>query len=217
MRKPFKYWPTLLLTSLLIPGYLVYSSWKPKILSVHIGKTYEQVISDSTFPVESSTAIYPGDPDDPEDPPRPGSTWISNPTVIEFDDATHGFKLPPTVFGAVTYSNFKVATLTTSPMSKTMPFGQAVEHLQYLQNMLKKQQWKLEIGEKNTWFKIESTAERVTLQESLFDQANSVNLYIPGKYALLLAIKCYTKCTERNPNTAKYLIDISVGSDKHNK
>lgn len=186
-------------------------------LSVYIGKPYREVARDSTFPVEDNTAIYPGDPTDAEDPPRPGSTWISSPTVIEFDDPAYGFKLPPTVFGAVTYGGQKVTTLTTSPMSETMPFGEAVVRLVEVQNTLKSQGWKLASVENNDWFEVENVAERDQLQAKLFDQAVGIDLYVPGKYNLLLLIKCYARCDKRDSTTAKYLIDISVGRDRTEK
>nr|WP_301271353.1 hypothetical protein [Pseudomonas mandelii] len=202
---------------LLVAGSLVYSRWSTKTLSVYIGKPYEQVIKDSTFSVEGSTAIYPGDPNDAKDPPHPSSTWITSLTVIEFDDPDYGFKLPPTVFGAVTYGSRKVTTLTTSPMLETMSFRKAVERLEGLQNTLKNQGWELQPEEKNDWFRLDSVAEREQLQAKLFDQADGIDLYVPGKYSLLLLIKCYARCDERDSTTAKYLIDISVGRDHTEK
>jgi len=210
-------WLILVFFALLVAGSVVYSRWSTKTLSVYIGKPYEQVIKDSTFPVEGNTAIYPGDPNDAKDPPHPSSTWITSPTVIEFDDPVYGFKLPPTVFGAVTYRSLKVATLTTSPMSETMSFGKAVEQLDGLQNTLKNQGWELQPEEKNDWFRLDSVAEREQLQAKLFDQADGIDLYVPGKYSLLLLIKCYARCDERDSTTAKYLIDISVGRDRIGK
>lgn len=186
-------------------------------LNIHIGKSYREVAQDSTFPVYGNTAIYPGDPTDAEDPPRPGSTWISSPTVIEFDDPAYGFKLPPTVFGAVTYAGQKVTTLTTSPMSETIPFGEAVIRLVEVQNTLKSRGWKLAPLENNDWFRTGSVAERDQLQAKLFDQAVGIDLYVPGKYNLLLLIKCYAQCDKRDSTTAKYLIDISVGRDRIEK
>ena len=177
------------------------------ILRLHTGKEYESVIRDSTFPVLRNTAVYPSDP------PRPGSTWISNVTIIEFDDPTYGFRLPPTIFGAVTYRDFKVATTTTSPMLNTLPFGESANLLELLQSMLESAGWKLEPKDKNDRFKIDTAADREQLQAKLFEQAVSVNFYVPGKYSLLLVIKCYGRCDERDPRTAKYLIDVSVGSD----
>lgn len=210
-------WLILIFLILLVVGSLVYSRSGTKTLSVHIGKPYEQVVQDSTFPVEDNTAIYPGDPTDAEDPPRPGSTWISSPTVIEFDDPAYGFKLPPTVFGAVTYAGQKVTTLTTSPMSKTIPFGEAVIRLVEIQNTLKSRGWQLAPLENNNWFSAVSVAERDQLQAKLFDQAVGIDLYVPGKYNLLLLIKCYAYCDKRDSTTAKYLIDISIGRDRIEK
>lgn len=185
-----------------------------KTLSAHIGKPYELVIKDSTFPVEDKTAIYPGDPNDPKDPARPGSTWISSPTIIEFDDPVYGFKLPPTVFGAVTYASQKVSTLTTSPMMETLPFAEALDRLLATQNTLKSRGWKLEPLENNDWFNADSGPERERLKNKLFDQAVGIDLYVPGKYSLLLLIKCYASCDKQDQTTAKYLIDISVGRDR---
>nr|WP_231990180.1 hypothetical protein [Pseudomonas sp. Z003-0.4C(8344-21)] len=200
--------------ALLVAGGLMYSSWGTKTLSVHIGKPYEQVIKDSTFSVEDKTAIYPGDPNDPTDPPRPGSTWISSPTIIEFDDPVHGFKLPLTVFGAVTYASQKVSTLTTSPMTETLPFAEALDRLIATQNILKSRGWKIEPLEDNDWFSVDSAPKRERLQATLFDQPVGIDLYVPGKYSLLLLIKCYANCDRVDPRTAKYLIDISVGRDR---
>ncbi len=71
----------------------------------------------------------------------------------------------------------------------------------------------LEPLENNDWFSVDSAAERERLQVKLFDQPVGIDLYVPGKYSLLLLIKCYTRCS-RDSTTAKYLIDISVGRDR---
>lgn len=207
-------WLIFILFILLVAGSLGYARWNTKTLSVHIGKPYELVIKDSTFPVEDKTAIYPGDTTNPKDPSRPGSTWISSPTVIEFDDPVYGFKLPPTVFGAVTYGSEEVSTLTTSPMLETMPFTEAVNRLVDVQNTLKSRGWMLEPLENNDWFSVGSFTERERLQVKLFDQPVGIDLYVPGKYSLLLLIKCYADCGTRDSTTTKYLIDISVGRDR---
>lgn len=207
-------WRMLFFLALLVVGSLIYSRWSTRTLSVHIGKPYELVVKDSSFPVEDKTAIYPGDPDDPKDPPRPGSTWISSPTVIDFDDPAHGFKLPPTVFGAITYANKKVSTLTTSPMSETLPFTQALDRLVTVQDTLKSRGWKVEPLDNNDWFIVDSAVERERLRAKLFDQAVGIDLYVPGQYSLLLLIKCYARCDKGEPEAAKYLIDISVGRDR---
>lgn len=208
-----KHWVSMGAATILLAGVMAWPLGA-KTLSVHIGKPYERVIKDSSFPVEDKTTIYPGDPNDPKDPARPGSTWISSPTLIEFDDPVYGFKLPPTVFGAVTYVSQKVSTLTTSPMTETLPFAEALDRLVVTQSNLKSRGWKLEPLEKNDWFNLDSVPERERLRAKLFDQAVGIDLYVPGKYSLLLLIKCYASCDKQDPTTAKYLIDISVGRDR---
>ncbi|CRL49613.1 hypothetical protein PSHI_27220 [Pseudomonas sp. URMO17WK12:I11] len=72
----------------------------------------------------------------------------------------------------------------------------------------------LEPLENNDWFSVDSAAERERLQVKLFDQPVGIDLYVPGKYSLLLLIKCYGSCGTRDSVAAKYLIDISVGRDR---
>lgn len=216
MKTSNRQWLTFLTLAILITASLsvLNSSRSKKTLSLHIGKTYAQVIQDSTFYVSSNTAIYPGDPKDEKDSPYPSSTWIRTPTIIEFDDPVYGFTLPKTVFGAITYNNFKVSTITTSPMPETVQFQEAILILTNVQKTLKERTWKLQEIENNEWFKLESVTEQKQLQEKLFDQASSISLYAPGKYSLFLIIKCYAHCSERDTKTATYLIDISIGRDR---
>ncbi|MHC8336798.1 hypothetical protein [Pseudomonas sp. HLT2-19-2] len=182
-------------------------------LNVYIGKPYREVARDSTFPVQGNTAIYPGDPNVAKDPPHPSSTWISNPVVIQFDDPNYGFTLPATTFGAIGWSEFKAITLTTSPMLETLPFEQAVKLLDELQQKFKQVGWTPEPVEGNDWLQVETIEDRVRLKAKLFDQLDGVILLIPHKYSLLLHIKCYARCDERNPQTAKYLIDVGLSRD----
>ncbi|KDD66932.1 hypothetical protein V466_21780 [Pseudomonas mandelii PD30] len=182
-------------------------------LNVHIGKSYQEVEQDSTFPVQGNTAIYPGDPNDANDPPHPSSTWISSPVVIRVDDPEHGFTLPQTIYGAVGYSKGKVDGITTSPMVETLPFAQTAKLLGELQSMFKKAGWTPELAEGNDWIKVSSDEEKRQLQAKLFDQADGVILLIPNKYSLLLHIKCYARCDERDAETARYLIDIGLSRD----
>ncbi|RON38730.1 hypothetical protein BK666_28385 [Pseudomonas frederiksbergensis] len=179
----------------------------PEHIAIHIGKSFDTVASDSTFPVKDETAIYPSDP------PHPSSTWISTPVVITFDDKQHGFTLPATQFGAIGWSEFKAITLTTSPMMETVPFEQAVKLLDELQQMFKKAGWAPESVQGNDWLKIETDEDKVRLQAKLFEQLDGVILLIPHKYSLILHIKCYVRCDERNTETAKYLIDVGLGED----
>jgi len=176
-------------------------------ISFHISKSYDDVARDSTFPVKDETAIYPSEP------PHPSSTWITTPVIITFDDQQHGFTLPATKFGAIGWSEFKAITMSTSPMLETLPFEQAVKLLDELQKKFKQVGWTPEPVEGNDWLKIETKEDKVRLQAKLFDQLDGVILLIPHKYSLILHIKCYARCDERNPETAKYLIDVGLGED----
>ena len=181
------------------------------VLRVHIGKHYQSVERDSTTDLEKNTAIYPSEP------PHPSSTWISSPTFVEFDDPSHGFTLPPTKFGAVTYRKSKVATVTTSPMLETLPFAELVPLLEKLQLMLKAAGWAPRDVDKHAWVEVPSDVEKSALQRTLFNQVVIVLLQIPYKYTLALNVKCYVRCDERDPETARYLIDVSIGSDNYNR
>jgi hypothetical protein len=181
------------------------------VLSVHVGKPYEEVVRDSTFSVHAKTAVYPSEP------PHPSSTWISSPVVIRFDDPQYGFTLPPTKFGAVTYNKSKVATITTSPMLETLAFEDLSPLLDKMQIMLKAAGWTPRDANSHAWLETTNEADRNALQSKLFDQVVIVLLLIPHKYTLALNVKCYARCDERNPKTAKYLIDVSVGSDYYSE
>lgn len=176
-------------------------------LILHIGKPYAALVEDSTFPVNRKTSVYPSAP------PEVDSTWISSPVVITFDDPEHGFTLPETIYGAVGYSKGKVDGITTSPMVETLPFPQTAKLLDDLQSMFKKTGWTPEPVEGNDWIDVSSDEEKRQLQAKLFDQADGVILLIPNKYSLLLHIKCYARCDERDAETARYLIDIGLSRD----
>jgi hypothetical protein len=200
----------LSLTALLCLGLIAYAlsgSRSVDIISVHIGKPYEDVERDSTFPVKEKTAIYPSDP------PEVDSTWIISPVVVKFDDPQHGFTLPPTKFGAIGYKKEKVSTITTSPMLETLPFDQLVPLIKQIQEKLKSAGWRPRETQNHAWLPIDTADEQKALQDLLFDQVVIVMLLVPHKYGLALNVKCYARCDERNVETAKYLIDISVGKD----
>ncbi|WP_332763811.1 hypothetical protein [Pseudomonas koreensis] len=177
------------------------------ILHVHIGKPYQSVVQDSTFPVLRKTVNYPSEP------PEVDSTWISSPVVMKFDDPRYGFTLPPTKFGAIGYRKEKVSTITISPMLETVSFEQLVRLIAHLQQTLKESGWQPRHREDNAWLSVDNEADRSALQKLLFDQVVLVMLLVPHKYSLALNVKCYARCDERDPSTAKYLIDVSVGRD----
>jgi len=206
--------PALIISALLVLfllGTLAYFKIRTDRLYVHIGKAYVEVVKDSTFPVVRKTALYPGNP------PMVDSTWITSPAIITFDDPDHGFTLPKTIYGAVGYREDKVDGITTSPMLKALPFDQTVKLLNELQTTLRSSGWTPELVRGNDWIRASSGEEKQKLQMKLFDQVDRVTLLIPKKYSLLLHIKCYVRCDERNKNTARYLIDIGMGEDIFSK
>jgi len=200
----------LIVTLIFLLIYIFHAPKATDVISAHIGKTYDDVVQDSTFPVKSKTVIYPSEQ------PEPDSTWISSPVIVKFDDPQYGFILPPTIFGAVSYNGGKVITITTSPMLETVTFDQLTSLLNSLQEMLKNAGWVLRDNGRNRWFSVSNEADQKALQSLLFSQAESVTLLIPHKYMLVLIAKCYARCSERDPNTARYLIDVSVGMDFSN-
>jgi len=193
--------------ALVLAVVVAYSMFGVDRIYAHIGKPYAEVVKDSSFPVERKTVIYPSDP------PKVDSTWISSPVVITFDDPEHGFTLPKTIYGAVGYTKGKVDGITTSPMVESLPFDKTAALLDELQTMFRNANWTPEPVEGNDWIKVQSDDERRQLQAKLFDQADGVILLVPHKYSLLMHIKCYARCDERNVKTARYLIDVGLSRD----
>ncbi|UST64202.1 hypothetical protein NF673_00190 [Pseudomonas moraviensis] len=193
--------------ALVLAVVVVYSMSGVDRIYAHIGKPYAEVVKDSSFPVERKTAIYPSDP------PKVDSTWISSPVVITFDDPEHGFTLPKTIYGAVGYTKGEVDGITTSPMVESLPFDKTAALLDELQTIFRNANWTPEPVEGNDWIKVQSDDERRQLQAKLFDQADGVILLVPHKYSLLMHIKCYARCDERNVKTARYLIDVGLSRD----
>jgi hypothetical protein len=205
------YLGALTLGSLFFLIYIVHDPKATTVISAHIGKTYDGVVRDSTFPIKAKTVIYPSEP------PEPDSVWIRGSVIVKFDDPEHGFTLPPTKFGLVGFNGWKVTTITTSPMLETLPFDQVIPLFNNLQEMLKGSGWTLEKIGSNALIKASSEAEKNALQLLLFKHAETVIFFIPHKYSLALTIKCYARCNERDVKTAKYLIDVSVGRDYSNR
>ncbi|VEF06293.1 Uncharacterised protein [Pseudomonas fluorescens] len=201
----------IILAAALTAAAIAYSNWSTDTLRVHIGKTYDETVADSTLDVPAHTVIYPGNP------PHPSSAWISTPVIIHFDDPEHGFKLPVTKFVSIGFDEGKVSNMTTSPMLETLPFDQLIVVLDQLQSQLTNAGWAEWNSETNPWLNTADEASRKTLQAELFDHVMVTVLLIPHKYSLALNVKCYARCDERDPNTAKYLIDVSVGKDYYSE
>jgi hypothetical protein len=181
----------------------------PAEIVFHIGKTYEAVVQDSSFPVKDSTAFSD------DIPPDPDSTWLNRRvTVFRFDDPEHGFTLPPTCFGAVMYRKERVTSMRTSPMLEALPFELAVTLLEELQTTFRNAGWRpMKRREGNDWLDT-SSDNRAKLQKELFIySANTVELVVPGKYGMFLNIKCFDGCDGQAPEAAKYLIDVSISKD----
>jgi len=206
MRKLFLY--TLVPVALYVIFFITREQKERETISVHIGKAYEDVIRDSTFPVQAKTAIYPSEP------PHPSSTWISSPVVIQYDDPKYGFTLPPTKFGAISYDDGAVSNITTSPMLETVSFNDLASLLEKVQSTLKGAGWIPEDPSNHSWLTTENELQRSALQKKLFKQVVLVMLVAPPKYTLAINVKCYQRCGENNPATAKYLIDISMGRNR---
>lgn len=188
--------------------YFIHPADTTNTLALHIGKPYEAVVRDSTFPVNAQTAMYRNGRVEAD------STWIDRPTIVKFDDPQHGFTLPATKFGAVGYKEDRVLTLTTSPMLETLSFDQLVLLLTHLQTMFKTAGWVPQNEHDHAWLNLDTEAERKDLQRLLFKKVAISLLVVPHKYILALNVKCYGRCGEHNPETAKYLIDISMGPDR---
>jgi hypothetical protein len=201
----------IILAAALAGAAIAYSNWSTDTLRIHIGKTYDETVADSTFGVPAHTVIFPGNP------PHPSSAWISTPVIIHFDDPEYGFTLPVTKFGSIGFDEGKVSNMTTSPMLETLPFDKLVVVLDQLQSQLKNAGWAEWNSETNPWVNTADEASRKTLQAELFDHVMVTVLLIPHKYSLALNVKCYARCDERDPKTAKYLIDVSVGKDYYSE
>jgi hypothetical protein len=175
-------------------------------LSVRIGEAYDDVVKGSTFPLTEKS-------DPPDDKHDFGSTWISaHSVVIAFNDARHGFVLPPTKFGAVGYSDRKVSTITTSPMLEALPFDEAIVLVNRLQADFKRAGWEPveRSGERApSWFDTTSAAGLAELR-----RGGARELVVPHKYAMYLNFKCWDNCSPAPNDKSVYLIDISMGPDR---
>lgn len=188
---------------------LGYGAWvyfyepAPTILSAHVGKTFEQVVSDSTYPVAARSdgaATY--------------FQWtdITKPSVIiRFSDPRHGFTLPPTTFAAITYLYGKVTTISTSPMLHPLPFDEAVEVLAQLQKQFQAGGWQPWVKSASRWFDL-TPEGRQRLHQAMKAQgwAEGQELVVPGKYAMIFRLKCTAGCADV-PGPERYLIDIGLG------
>ncbi len=188
---------------------LGYGAWEyfyepaPTILSAHVGKTFEQVARDSTYPVAVRSGGAATD-----------MQWtdVTEPSVIiRFSDPRHGFTLPPTTFAAITYMYGKVTTISTSPMLKPLPFDEAVEVLAQLQKQFQAGGWQPWANSASRWFDLTPEGRR-RLHQAMHEPgwAEGQELVVPGKYAMIFRLKCTAGCADV-PGPERFLIDVGLG------
>lgn len=189
---------------------LGYGAWayfyvpEATILSVHVGKTLEQVAHDSTYPVKARSGGAATD-----------MQWtdITEPSVIiRFSDPQHGFTLPPTTFAAVTYMHGKVTSISTSPMLKPLPFDEAIELLAQLQQQFQAGGWQPWKDNDSSWFDL-TPAGRQHLHEALLKRGTvrGQELIVPCKYSMIFRLYCLAGCANV-PGPERYLIDVGLGN-----
>ncbi|MRW85221.1 hypothetical protein GJ698_14125 [Pseudoduganella sp. FT26W] len=176
----------------------------PTSLSLRVQQPFHEVVKDSSFPVMASSNI----PDASTD--GSGATWVTEPAVvIHFNDAEHGFTLPPTTFAAVSYSDYRVITIDTSPMLKKLSFGETLEIVDSLQRQFQAKGWQLAHGAK--WIDL-SDSGKSTLRAVLREHGHWISIRVPKKYYMFFGLHCFERCDSRI-GLDRYLIDISIGRD----
>jgi hypothetical protein len=195
-------------------GLILAAAWwgsrtpEPTLLSFRPGQSFEGVVKDSTFPVMTSSNL-PADSQSGW-----GATWVTEPAVIiRFNDAEHGFTLPPTKFAALSYQENVVASLATSPMLEELPFDEAVAILENLQNQFKAGGWEPWGDDDSAWFDL-TPEGRKRLYARMFEPGymQTANLRIPKLYGMVFRLKCTEGCWTRE-RPYRFLIDVGVGRD----
>lgn len=180
----------------------------PTVLSFRVGQTFEEVVKNSTYPIRQHS-------NPPSDDPmhlQSGETFVTEAAVIlHFNDARHGFTLPPTKFALVGYDHNKVTTVSTSPMLDKLPFDEALAVLENLQNQFKAGGWKPWQNDGSAWFDLTPSGKK-RLYERMFEPpyGQSAELRVPKKYAMTFRLQCAEGCWTRQP-PYKFLVDVGVG------
>lgn len=189
-----------------VVGWLVWPAPQPTLFSLRIGSKFEEVIRDSSYPVEKSSKSPRNDEH------GFGYTLVTEPAVvIQFNDPQYGFTLPPTTFAAVAYRRSQVATIRTSPSLRTLSFPEAVTVLGRVQTQLQKGDWLL--ANESRWIDLSPAGTR-----RLYDQLNGessghmhiISTVAPGKYFLYLGIR---RAGESLLGFDRYLVELSIGVD----
>lgn len=184
----------------------------PTVLSYRVGQSFEAVVASSTYPVMERSNLPADDPSGDQH----GATWVTEPAVIiRFNDPRHGFTLPPTKFAALGFDHNVATTLATSPMLDKLPFDQAVEVLEQLQNQFKTGGWQPYERHRSKWFDLSAEGKKrlyAAMLKHPYHQQQT--LRVPKKYAMTFRFMCAEGCWTREP-PYRFLIDIGVGRDVH--
>jgi hypothetical protein len=192
-----------------ICGYITWNyfhSPSPSVISLYIGQSFHEVVNNSSFPVMASSNV----PD--QETNGNGATWITQPAVIiHFSDPRYEFTLPPTTFAAVDYMNYRVSTISTSPMLKKLSFDAAFAIADSLQRQFQAKGWQPENN--TTWLELhDKDALRQHLLHDMPAYRNYVELVAPGKYSIIFRFYCSERCDSRI-GLDRYLIDVGIGED----
>lgn len=168
-------------------GYMLWAyfySPTPTVISLRIGQSFHEVVNNSSFKVMEASNI----PD--ESTEGNGATWITRPAVIvHFNDPQYQFTLPPTTFAAVDYMNYRVSTISTSPMLKKLPFEDAFAIAESLQRQFQSKGWQPENG--TNWLNFgDKEALHEALRRDLPTLRNYMELVAPKKYSIIFRFYC---------------------------
>lgn len=190
-----------------IAWWLMHSP-QPTVLSFRVTQTFEEVVRNSTYPVIENSVVPT------HTYQQSGETFVEGATVIlRFDDPKHGFTLPPTNFAMIGYDRNHVSTMATSPMLEKVPFDEAVEILENLQNQFKAGGWEPWEVDGSTWFDLSPEGKK-RLYLRMFEPGymQTASLRVPTKYGMTFRLKCAEGCWTREP-PYKFLVDVGVGRD----
>jgi hypothetical protein len=194
----------MVIATIVFIAWLFFSHPNQTSVSLHIQQPFHEVVTDSTFPVMASSNI----PDASTD--GSGATWITEPAVvIRFNDPEHGFTLPPTTFAGISYSDYRVSTIETSPMLKKLSFRETVELVDSLQRQFQTGGWLPH--DNQSWIDV-SASGREALRALLRQHGHTIVLRVPRKYSMFFGLHCADRCDSRI-ELDRYLVDISIGQD----
>lgn len=174
----------------------------PTELVLRLDEHFDDVVKNSSFPVRKNSFI-PTDEDNGS-----GVIQVDKPAVIvKYDDPPNGFTLPPTKFAVVTISKFRVKVFTTSPMLEALPFDQAADVLETVQAELRAAGWQPSEGKNSKWFDLSPEGRK-----QLRAYGGTTELVVPKRnLAMYLNFKCFTGDCDHPNDTARFLIDVSLG------